>query len=148
MDVSDFLKAYEKQDKRYLGIAFSSNSPAQLKKIKEDLLRHLSPIEEWESPGTFSSPEVPVSRLQFCQSAFVNRHPQGLLINLPEEWMFDWSVLDRVAFWNMLSQTYGMNRVYVIFRGTPTSMQAVGNCFEPQDLGKSNVTVWKSKYEQ
>lgn len=147
MDVKTFLQLREDASPRYLGCAFSSNEISQLKKLHAELLKFLSPIEEWAQPGEFDSPMVPISRSKFCDLVFSKRHQNGLLIQFPEEWMLDWTELDKGVFWTTLSQTYGVNKIYVIFKGTPSNIQEVSKYFNQVSLDNSNTSVWTSKYE-
>lgn len=147
MDVKTFLQFRESVSPRYLGCAFSSNEISQLKKLHVELLKFLSPIEDWTQPGEFDSPAVPISRRIFCDLVFSKRHQNGLLIQFPEEWMFDWTELDKGVFWTTLSQTYGVNKIYVIFKGTPSNIQEVSKYFNQVSIDNSNTSVWTSKYE-
>ena len=147
MDVKTFLHSRVDTNPRYLGCAFSSNDISQLTKLHADLLKFLSPIEEWARPGEFNSPAVPISRRKFCDLVFSQHHQKGLLIQFPEDWMFDWTELDKGVFWTSLSQTYGVNKIYVIFRGTPSNIQEVCKYFNQVGLDNLNISVWTSKYE-
>jgi hypothetical protein len=78
---------------------------------------------------------------------FNESHPNGLLITFPEEWMFNWTELDKGVFWTKLSQTYGLNDIYVIFKGTPVITQEVSKYFKIKSNQNSNISAWISKYE-
>jgi len=147
MDVKLFFDTIKMNNYRYRGIAFSTNTSSDLKKLNDDLLKYLSPIEEWSSPGDFNSPQIPISRLDFCELVFRTPHPNRLLITNPEEWMFNWTELDKGVFWTQLSQTYGLNDIYVTYKGTPLITQEVSKYFKLRNLADSNISVWTSKYE-
>lgn len=149
MDVRNFLiEEFETNSRRYLGVVFTSNSPQELIKIHQKLQQHLCPVEEWAGPGQFSAPQIPITRLKFCDSVFREKHPDGLIINFPEDWMFDWSDDDKRVFWTELSQTYGINKIFVITAGSPSNIQMISKSFISRQLNNSNITAWTSKYDR
>lgn len=148
MDVKNFLTdVFNTTSRRYLGVVFSSNSPNELKRIHQSLLQHLSPIEEWIGPGQYKAPQIPITRLSYCDLVFREKYPEGLIINCPEDWMFGWSEEDKKVFWTQLSQTYGLNKVFVITSGSPSNLQMINKSFVSHQLNNSNITAWTSKYD-
>jgi len=147
MDVKLLFESIKIEQCRYRGFAFSSNSSEELKDINDELLKYLAPVEEWSKPGLFTAPNIPISRMSFCDNVFRIKHPNGLLINYPEEWMFNWTELDKGVFWSQLSQTYGLNTIYVTIKGTPLNIKEISKYFKPHKLSDSKISVWTSKYE-
>jgi hypothetical protein len=148
MDVKDFLRVeFNNFRRRYKGLVFTSNSSNELSSIRQSLLQALSPIDEWIKPGEYHAPLMPISRMDFCEQVFRKNHPDGLLIFLPEEWMFDWTDDDKRVFWRELSQTFGQNKIYVVSNGTTSNIQLINKNFVSTHLEKSNITAWTSKYE-
>jgi hypothetical protein len=146
MDVREILDQREREKPRYAGLGFSASSAQVLVDIKDKLVRYLSPIDVWSFPGRDLAPNRPISRLELCEKAFSDRHPNGLIVYLPEEWMFDWPDKERMAFWAALAQTFGINSVYVVFSGAPFNTQLISHYFLQTAVPGQQFSLWTSRY--
>lgn len=147
-ELDELIRARKKANTRYRGLAFSATSQEGLLQLKQKLLQILSPITVWTYLEQGDAAGLRMSRINFCDAAFKERHPDGLLIYLPEDWMVDWPSSEKRVFWSRLSDTYGINDVYVVFAGTPSNIQDVNSYLVPHGLKNLPVSVWSSKYEQ
>lgn len=146
-EIKGFLALRKRISPRYLGLAFLANSMPGLELIKRKLTQLLAPVEIWDRPGHNGAPRIPISRNDFCHAIFNAEHPDGLIVYLPEEWMLSWPSDDRRVFWSNLAQTYGRNRVYVVYAGTPSNMSHLQSYFHRKDIGESDIAILSSKYE-
>lgn len=147
-ELKEFLASRARSSPRYLGLAFLANSMPGLQLLKRKLMQILAPVEVWDRPGHNGAPQAPISRYEFCHAIFGKEHPDGLIVNLPEEWMLGWPDDDRRVFWSNLAQTYGRNKVYVVYASTPLNMSHLQSYFHRNDIGESNFAILSSKYEQ
>jgi hypothetical protein len=148
VDIREILDRHEKETQRYFGIALSNVNPHVLTDIKNQLLQCLSPTELWIAPGEDQAPLVPVSRVQFCIEVFGKPHPNGLIVFMPDQWMFNWTKNDRAVFWAQLAETYGQNRIYVVFGETPSIVQFASTYLTRVTTAAQQVSVWTSKRER
>lgn len=148
--VRQFLidRARQSPPPRYLSVAFSATKQGELDTLKAKLSQLLRPISVWEKPGQDGAPAVPISRNEFCTRLFSEPHPNGILVYLPEEWMIGWSNADRRVFWTSLAETFGRNRVVVVFTGTPATLANVENYLQRTETFGPAVHVYTSKYER
>jgi hypothetical protein len=147
-ELKDFLTSRSRSLPRYLGVIFLANSMPGLDLLKRKLMQNLAPVEIWEIPGQNGAPKIPISRYDFSNAVFSCRHPDGLIIYLPEEWMLGWADDDRRVFWSNLAQTYGNNNIYVVYAGTPSNISHLQSYFSRKNIGDSNFAILSSKYEQ
>jgi len=148
LKIKEFLSLRNRISHRYLGLAFLANSMPGLELLKRKLTQLLTPVEIWDRPGHNGAPLIPISRNNFCHAIFNVKHSNGLIVYLPEEWMLSWPDDDKRVFWSNLAQTYGHNRVYIIYAGTPSNMSHLQSYFHRNDIGESNFSILSSKYEK
>ncbi|MEK8015340.1 MAG: hypothetical protein VSS75_000625 [Candidatus Parabeggiatoa sp.] len=130
---------------RYRGLGISSNAVEDLSLISQTLQTLLPHYTLWEL-GQKEAPELPIHRVDFIEKAF--EMPQtGLIISLPENWMFDWSNLEQRAFWAALSETYGRHTVIAVFADTFENTRLVEPYFKVKSLSSLPLRVWVSKYQ-
>lgn len=148
--VRRFLVDRERQSPppRYTSVAFSATKQVELDTLKAKLSQLLRPVTVWEKPGQDGAPAVPISRNEFCTRLFSEPHPNGILVHLPEEWMVGWSNADRRVFWANFAETFGRNRVVVVFTGTPAALTNVENYLQRTETFGPAVHVYTSKYER
>ena len=148
--VRRFLVNRERQSPppRYTSVAFSATKQVELDTLKAKLSQLLRPVTVWEKPGQDGAPAVPISRNEFCTRLFSEAHPNGILVHLPEEWMVGWSAADRRVFWANFAETFGRNRVVVVFTGTPATLANVENYLQRTETFGPAVHVYTSKYER
>jgi len=141
-------RANQSPPPRYIGLAFSAAKQTELEGLKAKLSQLLRPVTVWERPGQDGAPSVPISRNEFCTRLFSDPHPNGILVHLPEEWMVGWSTADRRVFWAHLAETFGRNRVFVVFTGTPATLANVEYYLQRTETFGPAVHVYTSKYER
>jgi threonine aldolase len=62
--------------------------------------------------------------------------------------MVGWSNADRRVFWANFAETFGRNRVVVVFTGTPAALTNVENYLQRTETFGPAVHVYTSKYER
>ncbi|MDM8558468.1 hypothetical protein [Candidatus Parabeggiatoa sp. HSG14] len=61
--------------------------------------------------------------------------------------MFDWSNLDKRAFWSALSETYGRHPVFAVFADTFDNIHFIESYLNPKSLLSLPIRVWISKHQ-
>lgn len=141
------LAIHEAPKVRYRGLGLSANALEDLLLITQILQTLLPDYALWVQ-GQPDAPESPCHRATFIEQAFEIPRSSGLLISLPEEWMFEWSGLEQRAFWSALSETYGRHTVIAIFADTFENTRFVEPYLKAKALSSSlPVRVWTSKYQ-
>jgi hypothetical protein len=79
---------------------------------------------------------------------FHQPHPNGLILFMPEQWMYNWTKNDKAVFWAQLSETYGQNRIYVVFGETPSILQFASQYLTRVNTAAQQISVWTSKRER
>ncbi|RKZ92551.1 MAG: hypothetical protein DRR19_03875 [Candidatus Parabeggiatoa sp. nov. 1] len=143
---TQLLAAHNAPNVRYRGLGLSANAPADLAIMTETLQTLLPEYTLWEL-GQNGVPELPCHRAVFLEQAF-EVFKRGLIIYLPEEWMYEWSTLDKRAFWAALSETYGRHTVIAVFADTFDNTRLVEPYLNVKPLSSLPVRVWVSKYQQ
>lgn len=131
---------------RYRGLGLSANALEDLLLITQILQTLLPDYTLWVQ-GQPDAPELPCHRATFIEQAFEMPQSSGLIISLPEEWMFEWSRLDQRAFWSALSETYGRHAVIAVFADTFENTRFVEPYLNVKPLSSLPVRVWTSKYQ-
>jgi hypothetical protein len=143
--LTQLLTAHNAPNVRYRGLGLSANAPEDLALITETLQTLLPDYILWEL-GQNCAPELPCHRAAFIEQAF-EVFQRGLIISLPEEWMYEWSNLDKRAFWAAISETYGRHAVIAVFADTFDNTRLVEPYLNAKPLSSLPVRVWVSKYQ-
>jgi len=139
------LAEHDAPNVRYRGLAISTHVVEALSLITQTLQILLPRYTLWEL-GQNEAPALPIHRADFIEKAF--EMPQtGLIISLPENWMFEWSNLDQRAFWAALSETYGRHTIIAVFADTFENTSQVEPYFNVKSLSSLPLRVWISKYQ-
>lgn len=141
------MKDIEASSTRYKGIVFSTENQQSLDQLVNIIRQELTEYDFWLENTDSNTPTPPVSRAIFNQMVFEDAHP-GLILISPEEWMFDWKILDKRSFWSALSETYGRHVVIAVLAETSEFRKLVIDYFIQQHKQSSPFHVWKSKYQQ
>ena len=143
--LTQLLTIHKAPNVRYRGLGLSANAPEDLLLITQILQTLLPDYTLW-AQGQPDTPKLPCHRATFIEQAFEN-YKSGLIISLPEEWMFEWSNLDQRAFWSAFSETYGRHTVIAVFADTFENTRFVEPYFNVKPLSSLPVRVWTSKYQ-
>jgi hypothetical protein len=143
--INQILIEYNAPCIRYRGFAISTYVIEELPQIIDTLKILLPDYTLWEL-GQQEAPQLPIHRIDFVENAF-ETHKAGLIIYLPENWMFDWPKLEQRAFWSALSETYGKHTVIAVFADTFETTPLVEAYFNVKSLSSLSIRLWISKYQ-
>ena len=132
---------------RYKGLIVSTKDQQNLAQLVNILQQELKGFDFWLENTDTNTPSPPVSRSLFNQLVFEQSHP-GLILVSPEEWMFDWSILDKRSFWSALSETYGGHIVIAVVAETSEFNKIIQNYFVQRNEESIPFNIWSSKYQQ
>ncbi len=145
--LKSIVSSLEAPSTRYKGLILSTNDQQKLTQLVDMLQQELKGYDFWMENTDDNTPSTPVSRSLFNQLVFEPGRP-GLLLVSPEDWMFDWTLLDKRSFWSALSETYGGHIVIAVIAENSEFNKIVKDYFFKQSVESSPFQVWSSKYQQ
>ncbi len=126
---------------RYRNIAFSSKNLADLDDVAQALRSILPDYWIWQIPGIKGAPDSLTNRKHFLQAIFQSQH-DGVIIQQPEQWTSNWSLLDKQAFWSDISLKHGSTNVVLVFAESHSFHEINSNYFKQLPLDGLNVRIW------
>lgn len=143
----DLMIEHNSPGRRYKGIALSTLDIKSLGFLVNVIEKELPEYDIWREIGVGGAPPLFSSRRIFLEMTFEKKSPDIVIVS-PEEWMFDWSKLDKRSFWSALSETYGRHNVIVLFAETHESKNIIMDYFNCTNLIGLPIKLWISKHQQ
>lgn len=141
------ISALETPAIRYKGLVLSTKNQKDLMQLTSILRQELRGYEIWIDNEGDQTPEIRVSRSQFNSLVFEKKY-KGLLIVSPEEWMYDWKILDKKSFYSALSETYGGHVVLVLAVESTEFKKLITQYFRTERDESIPFQIHFSKYQQ
>ncbi len=128
---------------RYCNVGFSSKNLEDLDDITQSLRVLLPNYVVWREPGIQGVPSSHVFRKQLQEKIFKSEH-QGIIIHQPEQWLCEWLLLDKQAFWSKLSMSHGATKVVLSFAESDEFQQINNKYFKlsPSPLAGLLINTW------
>jgi len=130
------------RDVRYCNIGFSSKNLADLDDITLSLRVLLPNYLFWQTPGMQSSPDLITSRKKLIDKILASEH-QGIIIHQPEQWLSQWSLVDKQAFWSALGMSHGNTKVVLSFAESDEFQLINNKYFKATPLSGLAINLWR-----
>lgn len=145
--ISELLFAVERyyDSCRYLGIILTVRSLPVGLSIYNALCEKYDCFDHWNAPGESSAPPLNSYATDFSRRVF-SPERCGLIINEPENWLFQWSTNNQKGFWCELSQHYGRSPVIVVAREVDATSTLVQNYFRVIQVVLDTARFWASNH--
>lgn len=143
--IKTILTEFHSPTQRYRNLGFSSKDFVALNQITQTLKILLPDYTFWEGnePNLNSAPPFTCSHWDFIQQAFDSLHT-GLIISEPDYWLSRWQILEKQAFWSVLSTRFGGHNVIVVFPENYAFAQINQHYFYSKMLDSIPITAWIS----
>jgi hypothetical protein len=123
-------------------VGLSSKSLLDLDDITQTLRALLPSYALWQQPKMQSTPELMVSRKLF-EEKILNTPEEGVIIHQPEQWLNQWSLLEKQAFWSTIAMWHSTKKVVLVFAESD-EFQTINNAyFKDKPLDALAIKVWR-----
>jgi len=127
---------------RYCNVGFSSKSLRDLDDITQTLRALLPRYALWQQPKMQSTPELIVSRKYF-EEKILETQEEGVIIHQPEQWLNQWSLLEKQAFWSAIAMWHSSKKVVLVFADSD-EFQIINNTyFKETPLDGLAIKLWR-----
>ncbi len=130
---------------RYLGVVITVKSLPVGLILYKALCDKYSSFDHWNAPGESSAPPIDMYVTNFSRAVFVPER-YGLIINEPENWLFQWSTNNQKGFWCELSQHYGRSPVIVIAKEVDATTTLIQHYFRVIKVALDSARFWASNH--
>jgi len=127
---------------RYRNIGFSSKSLRDLDDVTHTLRELLPNYALWELPSMQTAPKQTISRKGFQEKILAIKH-EGLIIHQPEQWLSQWSLLEKQAFWSALGMSHANKKVVFVSAESDEFQQTNNGYFKSQLLDGLSINLWR-----
>jgi len=133
---------HSKNSLRYCNVGFSSKSLRDLDDITQTLRALLPNYALWQQPKMQSTPELIVSRKLF-EEKILETSEDGVIIHQPEQWLNQWSLLEKQAFWSAIAMWHSTKKVVLVFAESD-EFQIINNTyFKEKSLDGLAIKLWR-----
>ncbi|MDC9727753.1 MAG: hypothetical protein PSN04_00295 [Methyloprofundus sp.] len=127
---------------RYCNVGFSSKSLRDLDDITQTLRALLPRYALWQQPTMQSTPELIVSRKLF-EAKILATPEEGVIIHQPEQWLNQWSLLEKQAFWSTIAMWHSAKKLVLVFAES-NEFQIINNTyFKEKSLDGLAIKLWR-----
>ena len=127
---------------RYCNVGFSSKSLRDLDDVTQTLRALLPRYALWQQPKMKSTPELIVSRKHF-EEKILETPEEGVIIHQPEQWLNQWSLLEKQAFWSAIGMWHSTKKIVLVFAESD-EFQTINNAyFKDKPLDGFAIKVWR-----
>jgi len=127
---------------RYCNVGFSSKSLSDLDDITQTLRALLPRYALWQQPKMQSTPDLIVSRKHF-ETKILETPEEGVIIHQPEQWLNQWSLLEKQAFWSAIAMWHGTKKVVLVFAGSDEFQTINHAYFKETPLDGLAIKLWR-----
>lgn len=135
-------QSHLKANIRYHNIGFSSKNLRDLDDITQTLRSLLPNYTLWQQPGMQSAPELMISRKNF-QDRILAANQAGIIIHQPEQWLSQWSLVEKQAFWSAVGMWHGNTKLVLTFAESDEFQQINNAYFKAQPLDGLAINFWR-----
>ena len=132
---------------RYRNIGFSSKKLNDLDDVTQTLRSLLPSYALWQQPNVQSAPAQIISRKDF-QDNILSANHDGIIIQQPEQWLSQWSLLDKQAFWSAISMWHGTTKLVLSFAESDEFQQINNAYYKPQVLDGLAINFWRPAHAE
>lgn len=130
---------------RYLGVILTVRSLPLGLNLYNAFCEKYHDYDRWNAPGESSAPPLDSYATDFSRRVFITERC-GLIINEPENWLYQWSTNNQKGFWCELSHHYGRSPVIVIAREVDATTNLVQNYFQVIHVALDTARFWASNH--
>jgi len=135
-------QSHLKRNIRYCNIGFSSKNLADLDDITQSLRLLLPGYGLWQTPSMQGAPDLLASRKQLIDQILASKQ-QGIIIHQPEQWLSQWSLVDKQAFWSALGMSHGHTKVVLSFAESNEFQQINNKYYKLTPLTGLAINLWR-----
>lgn len=141
--LSTTLEQYHTESSlRYCNVGFSSKSLRDLDDITQTLRALLPRYALWQQPKMQTTPELIVSR-KLYEAKILATQEEGVIIHQPEQWLNQWSLLEKQAFWSTVAMWHSTKKVVLVFAESD-EFQIINNAyFKEKPLEGLAIKLWR-----
>jgi len=127
---------------RYCNVGFSSKSLRDLDDVTQTLRALLPSYALWQRPKMQSTPDLIVARKLFVEE-ILETPEEGVIIHQPEQWLNQWSLLEKQAFWSAIAMWHNTKKLVLVFADS-NEFQIINNAyFKEKPLDGLAIKLWR-----
>ncbi|MCK5356085.1 MAG: hypothetical protein KAJ63_13285 [Methyloprofundus sp.] len=127
---------------RYHNIGFSSKNLRDLDDITQTLRSLLPNYTLWQQPNMQSAPEMFISRKNL-QEKILSSSQDGIIIQQPEQWLSQYSLLEKQAFWSSIAMWHGSTKLVLVFAESDEFQKTNNAYFKAVMLDGLAINFWR-----